>query len=83
MCKKLQSMFADTLLVKNLNNPDYMKVILDGNMSLEEKFAEIDHEQVIARTKDAGNDENKIPRKIKNMIRENETMDKILYLRAV
>ncbi len=82
MCKKLQSMFADTLLVKNLNNPDYMKVILDGNMSLEEKFAEIDHEQVIARTKDAGNDENKIPRKIKNMIRQNETMDKILYLRA-
>jgi transposase-like protein len=83
MCKKLQSMFADTLLVKNLNNPDYMKVILDRNMSLEEKFAEIDHEQVIARIKDAGNDENKIPRKIKNMIRENKTMDKILYLRAV
>jgi hypothetical protein len=76
-------MFADTLLVKNLNNPDYMKVILDRNMSLEEKFAEIDHEQVIARIKDAGNDENKIPRKIKNMIRENKTMDKILYLRAV
>jgi len=83
MCKKLQSMFADTLLVKNLNNTDYMKVILDGNMSLAEKFAEIDHKQVIARTKDAGNDENKIPRKIKNMIRENKTMDKILYLRAV
>jgi len=83
MCKKLQSMFADTLLVKNLNNPDYMKVILNEKMSLEEKFAEIDHEQVIARTKDAGNDENKIPRKIKNMIRENKTMDKILYLRAV
>ena len=83
MCKKLQSMFADTLLVKNLNNPDYMKVILDGNRSLEERFAEIDNEQVIARTKDAVNDENKIPRKIKNMIRQNETMDKILFLRAV
>jgi len=64
-------MFADTLLVKNLNNPDYMKVILNGNMSLEEIFAEIDYKQVIARTKDTGNDENKMPRKIKNMIREN------------
>ena len=52
-------------------------------MSLEERFAEIDHEQVMACTKDAGHDENKIPRKIKNMIRENKTMDKILYLRAV
>ena len=76
-------MFADTPLVKNLNNPDYMKVILNGNMSLEEKFAEIDYKQVIARTKDAGNGENKMPRKIKNMIRENKTMDKILYLIAV
>jgi len=83
MCKKLQSMFADTPLVKNLNNPDYMKVILNENVSLEEKFAEIDYKQVIARTKDAGNDENKMPRKIKNMIRENQTMDKILYLIAV
>ncbi|MQY79199.1 MAG: transposase [Bacteroidetes bacterium] len=83
MCKKLQSMFADTPLVKNLNNPDYMKVILNGKMSLEEKFAEIDYKQVIARTKDAGNCENKMPRKIKNMIRENQTMDKILYLIAV
>ena len=71
MCKKLQSMFADTLLVKTLTNPDYMKVILDENMSLEEKFAEIDYKQVIAHTKDAGNDENKMPRKIKKMIREN------------
>ena len=83
MCKKLQSMFADTPLVKNLNNPDYMKVILNENISLEEKFAEIDYKQVIARTKDAGNCENKMPRKIKNMIRENKTMDKILYLIAV
>ena len=64
-------MFADTLLVKTLTNPDYMKVILDENMSLEEKFAEIDYKQVIAHTKDAGNDENKMPRKIKKMIREN------------
>ena len=76
-------MFADTLLVKNLNNPDYMKVILNEKMFLEERFAEIDHEQVMACTKDAGHDENKIPRKIKNLIRQIETMDKILYLRAV
>ncbi len=24
LCKKLQSMFADTALIKNLDNPDYM-----------------------------------------------------------
>ncbi|HDH06369.1 MAG TPA: hypothetical protein ENH01_11815, partial [Nitrospirae bacterium] len=29
-------------LVKNLENPDYMKIILNGKCSLEERFAEID-----------------------------------------
>jgi hypothetical protein len=34
-------MLADTPLVKNLDNPDYMKIILDGKDNLEELFAEI------------------------------------------
>ncbi len=82
MCKKLQSMFADTPLVKNLDNPDYMKVILNGGNSLEEKFAEIDHKKVIAKMKDAGKVESKIPRKIKKFIRKDEVMTKLLYLIA-
>ncbi len=32
MCKKLQSMFADTPLIKNLENSDYRKVILNGKI---------------------------------------------------
>ncbi len=39
MCKKLQSMFADTPLNKNLENSDYMKDMLNRKDSLAERFA--------------------------------------------
>lgn len=39
LCRTLQTMLADTPLVKNLDNPAYMEVLLDGNKSLEELFA--------------------------------------------
>ena len=41
MCRTLQTMLADTPLIKNLDNPDYMKILLDGKASLEELFAEL------------------------------------------
>jgi hypothetical protein len=42
MNKTLQAMLADTPLVKNLGNPTYMDILLDGKSSLEELFAEIE-----------------------------------------
>lgn len=41
MCRTLQTMLADTPLVKNLDNPEYMKLLLDGKANLEELFAEL------------------------------------------
>ena len=41
MCRTLQTMLADTPLVKNLDNPKYMEIILKGKADLEELFAEI------------------------------------------
>ena len=82
MCKKLQTMFADTPLIKNLENPDYMKIMLSGKKSLEEKFAEVTHKEVIRKMQKAGNMESKIPRKIKLFVRQEETMSKLLYLIA-
>jgi len=41
MHRALQTMLADTPLVKNLDNPDYMNILLDGKENLEELFAEI------------------------------------------
>lgn len=42
MGRTLQTMLADTPLVKNLDNPAYMEVLLNGKTSLEERFAELD-----------------------------------------
>jgi hypothetical protein len=44
MRRTLQAMLADTPLVKNLDNPAYMEVLLNGKDSLEELFASIRYE---------------------------------------
>ena len=41
MSRTLQTMLADTPLVKNLDNPEYMEILLNGKTNLEELFAEI------------------------------------------
>jgi hypothetical protein len=41
MCRTLQAMLADAPLVRNLDNPDYMKILLDGKANLEELFGEL------------------------------------------
>lgn len=42
MHRALQTMLADTPLVKNLSNPHYMQILLDGRTSLEALFADLD-----------------------------------------
>jgi hypothetical protein len=42
MQKTLRAMLVDTPLVKNLSNPAYLNILLDGKQSLEERFAEIE-----------------------------------------
>jgi len=45
MSRVLNSMLADTPLVKNLDNPEYMDMLLDGKANLEELFSEVDRMQ--------------------------------------
>jgi hypothetical protein len=40
--KVIKAMLADTPLVKNLSNPQYVKIILNGHDTFEDRFAEID-----------------------------------------
>lgn len=44
--KVLQSILAETPLIQNLKNDEYMKIILNGCSSLEERFSQIDAGQV-------------------------------------
>ena len=46
-----RTMLADTPLVKNLDNPDYMEVLLDGKANLEELFSELGRTPLFADDK--------------------------------
>jgi hypothetical protein len=46
LSKTLKTMMAQTPLVKNLDNLQYMEIILNGKASLAQRFAEIDIIQV-------------------------------------
>jgi len=46
LTKTLKGMLADTPLVRNLSNQDYLRILLKGKMTLAERFAEIDIQQV-------------------------------------
>ena len=75
-------MIADTPLVKNLDNPEYMNIILNGKKSLEETFAEISQKEIMKKMQEAKKDETKIPRKVVLLVRQKETMAKLLFLIA-
>ena len=64
----LQSMIADTPLVRNLENPRYLKVLLQGHATLEARFAQIDTETVRKELEVAESCVEKVPSKIRQLI---------------
>jgi len=52
LSKTLKTMMADTPLIKNLENDEYLKAILNGCSTLEERFAKIDHKKVLKILRD-------------------------------
>jgi len=64
----LQGMIADTLLVRNLANPAYLKIILQGHATLEERFAQIDIETVRKELQAARASLEKVPSQIRKLI---------------
>ena len=66
--KILRSMLANTPLVKNLKNDEYMKILLNGKSNLEELFAEIDAAKIRNELKLAQNTFEKIPAKFKKLV---------------
>ena len=62
--RKLKAMLEDTPLVKNLMHPEYMKIILNGKISLAQRFAEIDIKQVREALKKEQDFERKYPKQM-------------------
>ena len=70
MSKKLKTMLADTPLVKNLENEEYLKIILNGKASLAELFSEIDAKTVREELQKSQEHFERIPAKIRGMIKK-------------
>lgn len=64
----LQSMIADTPLVRNLDNPRYMKILLEGQPNLETRFAQMDTQAAREEMLAAGKCLDRVPANIPKLI---------------
>lgn len=68
MGKMLQTILADTPLVKNLQNPSYMEVLLNGKPTIEKVFAQIDAQQARSVMTNMEQSNERVPKPIQNII---------------
>ena len=77
LTKILQTMMVDTPLVKNLNNPEYMKIILKGNNDLTGRFVEIDIKQVRQALSEEQKTSRSYPKKMRKLFKISDLLDNI------
>ncbi len=78
--RTLRTMLADTPLVKNLDNPQYMKILLGGEANLEALFAKMDAAEMREEFKIAHRNPEKIPPALKLMIQEQNYPEMLVKL---
>ena len=66
--RTLRTMLADTPLVKNLQNPEYLKILLNGQPNLEALFAQIEPAAARQELRQAQQNPGKTPRALKRFI---------------
>ncbi len=62
-------MLAQTPLIKNLNNPQYMEIILNGKANLAARFAQIDIDQVRNAHTDAQKSVQRYPKRMAELFK--------------
>jgi len=78
--RMLRTMLAETPLVKNLQNPDYMKILLKEKTTLAKVFAEIEIEILREEFRKAQLSPEKIPQKIKRLIAMPDYPEKLMKM---
>ncbi len=78
MSRIFKTMIAETPYVKNLNNPKYLKVILNGKATLAERFAEINSAQVRTAMKNHDEDQDKLRPCVKKAIASDHLLQNII-----
>ena len=64
----LRTMLAETPLIRNLENPAYMKILLNGKEHIEEIFAQIDIQSLREEFRKAQESPERIPRELHELI---------------
>lgn len=82
LTKTLKTILSDTPLVKNLDNEEYLSIILDGCDTLGERFAKIDSHMVAEEFKEAKKKSERLRPELKKIIREPEFLTKLRPLFA-
>lgn len=80
MNKTLKAILADTPLVRNLENDEYHRIILNGCSTLAERFAQIDEKIVREQLKQAEKNQEKIPPEVKSIIKQVDLPERISAL---
>ncbi len=78
--RALKAILADTPLIRNLENKEYLRIILNGCSTLAERFSQIDEKTVREELKRAEEKQEKIPTEIKRMIKQSDFPDKLFEL---
>jgi len=80
LSKTLRYILKETPLVKNLGNEEYMRIILNGCSTLEERFAAIDSNRATEALRKAQGTADRISPKMKRLIRRPDFQQKIRHL---
>jgi len=78
--RMLRTILAETPLVKNLQNPAYLPVFLNGHAAIEDVFAETDIATVRKELRKTHLDLDQIPAKIKHLIAITDYPEKLLAM---
>lgn len=79
LCRTLKAMLVDTPLVKNLDNPRYMEILLNGKATLEELFAYIG-QSPLAKTDSLEIEPNRILPGVRKLIKMQNLPDQLLHV---
>jgi len=80
--RMLRTILAETPLVRNLDNPSYMKILLNGKASIEEVFANIEIGTLREEFQKARNSPGQIPTQLKPLIAMRDYPEKFVAMIA-
>ena len=77
LTQEFRAILSDTPLIKNLSQPDYLNLILNGKFKLEDRFAEIEINEVRAELKIKKYQEQLISSDLKKKLRTPQIMENL------